>query len=310
MNPVGAFQVTPITFGGGVRVDWLNPTDAAYDHVIILRKLTNNIAGPTDPGATLVYTGPGWPNDEFRAIINPYPVTGETRYRWVMDTVGLAWATTYYYAIYAANLPETDLSAKISGKAVVPDAATFEEVDVIGVLMDYLPSYLARTIAQGALRVKTEVTTIPVTDGPPLLDNIAFPVVSLHLEQDATNNFGLGDRVGSAGQTGGIVTRRGYLSSQNLKIIGWAGDNPEVRRSLYRAIKAALTAGRPTLGAYGVINPSLTGAYMEDFESYDMPMFFGVFTLSYTLPTCVVVAATAPLAEIDVHEPSLTATSL
>jgi len=275
MNQVSHSEARPFTFGGAVRLLWVHPSAVSaptFDHVLILRKPTNTFTGPTDPAATVVLRGVGVQAAEYRSVFLPGDVATSDLYRTTLDDVS-GWATTLYYAIYAMNAAETDVSSAVILSAPLLPVSTVEELDLIGTLMPFLNSYLNQQIAVGMLLVPAGVTNIQVVDGPPMLDNITFPVVSLHLDDDHPVGFAIGDEIGHLDANGDTeVARRGLLSAVTVAVVG-VTDNPEVRRHLYRSLKGALIASRQLLEQHGLMNMEVSGRYVEDFVNYDMPLF-------------------------------------
>ena len=273
MNQVWHAEVRPLTFGGAVRLLWVEPTDATYGHVVILRKATPTFSGIADPGATRIYSGSGNIAGEFRSVFLPGDVASSDSYRTVLDATVTDWNLTTYYAIYSSNAAESDVSTPVVLSALLPQVSTVEEPDLIGLLLTFIASYLKQQIAIGGLLVPASVTQIQVVDGPPLMDTAVFPVVSLHLDEDRPGGFALGDEIGHQDETGDeVVARRGFLSNVTIAAVG-VTDNPEVRRSLYRALKACLIAARQLLEQHGLINVEVSGRYAEDFVNYDAPLY-------------------------------------
>ena len=276
MNPVAFAEARPFTFGGAVRLLWVNPDPLSaptFDHVVILRKATPTFTVIADPNATVVYRGPGIVAGEFRSVFLPGDVAGADLYRMTLDTQAVGWNSTIYYGLFATNANESDVSAPVVLSALLPQVSTVEEPDIIGLLLPFIAAYLEQQIAVGGLLVPAHVTQIQVFDGPPLMDTAVFPVVSLHLDEDRPGGFALGDEIGHQDETGDeVVARRGFLSNVTIAVVG-VTDNPEIRRSLYRALKACLIAARQLLEQHGLINVEVSGRYAEDFVNYDAPLY-------------------------------------
>lgn len=304
MNPVSGVERRPFAFGGAVRVFWINPTDATFDHVKVLRKTTGTFSGPSDPAATLIYTGRGLRTPSYQPVFRADPATAEVRVRSLVDAQGVLWATTYYYALYALNAAETDVSAAVIVSTTTPEISAFEEVDLIAVLMDYVRAYFQRQIQTGALVLRPGITELPVLDGPPLIDTVALPCLSIHLDADAPEAFALGDALTDGDASGDArVYRRGYLGTLTLAVTGWT-ENPDTRRALYRQLKACLISVRPLLADLGAINPTIAGHYAEDFEQYNLPMYLAALTLTATVETSVRAVPVAPsVVTVEVREP-------
>ena len=306
MNPITALEVRPFGYGGGVRLYWLNPTDATFHHVKILRKTVNSFSGPNDPAATVIYSGKGSQTAPHQLVFRPSPTIPEVRHRYTIDSKGVLWATPYYYAVYAMNAAENDVSAAVVKSGMTPDVSVFEEVDVIGLLLEYIGAYFKRQIAVQGLMMPAGITAIPVLDSPPLIETVKFPCVSIHLDTDAPEGYAIGDDLNQLSQDGDSpVYRRGYLASFTLAITGWT-ENPEIRRQLYRHLKGCLLSARQLLEANGVINTRLIGRYAEDFDGYNVPLFSAAFSLTGQLQASVrVVPVSSVIATITVNEPTL-----
>lgn len=291
MNPIIEIEARPFQFGGAVRLLWVSPSDATFDHVLILRKATASFTGPTDPGATIVHRGVGKQAMEFRSVFLPDDIAASNLYRTVLDDGNDSWNAASYYAIYAMNASESDVSAAAIVSATMPPVSVVEELDLIGILMPFLSSYLKEQIRVGILPVQQGITDVTVFDGPPLLDAVKFPIVSLHLDDDHPIAFAIGDDIGYMDEAGDTVRpRRGFMSSVTIAIVG-VTDNPEVRRYLYRSLKAALIAARQLLEQKGLLNMEVTGRYAEDFEHYDMALYSAELTLRGAVASSVSVPA-------------------
>ena len=249
---------------------WVSPMDADFDHVRILRKPTNNISGPTDPDATVVYVGAGILCAPYRNIYQPVDGITPGQYRQILDTVDLDYNTQYYYAIYAMDSGELSPSDPALVRATTPHVSAFEEIDILQTLIDYINPYMNAQIVTESLALRPS-QRINVLNGPPLLESATWPMVSVHLDDDHPSEFAVGDIVGSNSPTGdGIVHRRGYMSDVSISVVGWT-ENPDVRKSLYRNLKGCLISVRQLLENVGLMNIVLSGRYAEDFDNYQMP---------------------------------------
>jgi len=307
MNQVNHAEVRPFTFGGAVRLLWVEPTDATYDHVVILRKASPTFSGINDVSATRIYSGVGQLAREYRSVFLPGDVASSNAYRTILDTLIAEWNQTTYYALYAANAAESDVSSAVVLAAVLPPVSTVEELDIIGTLLPFIASYLKAQIAVGMLALPQGMTEIQVIDGPPLIDTIRFPVVSLHLDDDHPTGFAIGDEIGHLDETGDdVVARRGLLSAVTVAVVG-VTDNPEIRRALYRSLKACLIAGRQLLEQTGLVNMEVSGRYAEDFANYDMPLYSAELILRGTVSSAAsVIPSEQIIRTIDVSIGALT----
>lgn len=309
MNPVLDVEVSVLPHGGGVVVNWLTPIDATYHHVRVLRiEGSGPIAGPTDPAATLLLVGTGDAVKEYRSNFLPVPALGLGQAREFLDATAYP-KTTYTYAIYAADAGETDISAGVSRTIVSQDIAILQEADLIEVLMTYLRLGLGRALASGALKIPKkiadQISEIMVIEGPPRIDAVTFPCVSVHLDDDSPSDFFIGDVVDAVNlETGEPSYGVGYFSLQTFSIAGWAADNPEVRRSLYRALKGLMIAARQFLGEAG-IKTEMSGSFKEDFNTFEFPMYYGEFRLRAWVLSRVLNETGPDISEIDVMHVSI-----
>lgn len=305
MNPVTDFTLAPIVSGGGVWLYWLNPTDVEYDHVKILRVPgAGPITGQADAAATVILNGTGYATPEFRAVFRPVPPLQPGQARKILDTSILP-NQLYTYAVYAMDEDESEVSAQAAASLTAPDVMVLDEPDVVGLLLNFLKTGLARGLATNALKIAKAtadaITELDVVEGPPLIDQVTKPCVSVHLDDDAPSDYVLGDMVDQViggDQLGG--NGLGYLSALSITVGGWAWDNPEVRRSLYRALKGLLMAARGLLIDAGAEKVELSGGYREDFETYDSPMFFCEFRVKAWVISRVRYVPAPIIDEIDV----------
>lgn len=311
ISNVTDMQVWSLKPGGATRITWVNPTDAAFDHVVILRKSSSTFSGISDPQATRVYSGPGFQFPDTRAVYRESPAVEPERQRMFIDHDGVGWNTTWYYAIYATDALESDVSQAVVVGVTQPPISDLIELDTLSVLVAFLESALQTMIDTGTLTIRPNSTSIPVRNAPPRLDDVTFPVVSVHLDRDAPEAFALGDLVYDVDQNNDAgVKREGYLARQTFSIIAWAGDNPEIRVALYRALKAVLMMSRHLLEELGMANVTIEGRYQEDFESYQMPMYMAWFTLSGVVESSILVPSGNVLATIDVNPPQASGVKL
>lgn len=309
MNPVMDLEVYAMPHGGGVVVNWLTPLEGTYHHIRLLRvEGSGPIAGPNDPSATLLLVGTGDAVEEYRSNFLPIPVLVPGQARRFLDATAYP-KTTYTYAIYAADAGEADVSQGVSRTIESQDIAILYEADLIEILMTYLKLGLGRALASGALKIPKkiadQVSEIMVIEGPPRIDAVTFPCVSVHLDDDSPSDFFIGDVVDAVNQgTGESSYGVGYFSLQTFSIAGWAADNPEVRRSLYRVMKGLMMASRQFLGEAG-IKTEMSGSFKEDFNTYDFPMYFGEFRLRAWVLSRVLNETGADIEEIDVVSVSI-----
>ena len=304
MNSIAHLQIESILTGGGVLVRWLNPLDVAFDHVKILRVTGSGpITGSADPTATVVLSGKGTAINEYRAVFRPDPPLQKGQARQFFDLT-VEPNQLYTYAIYAANAGETDISAQVSQTVTVADIVALDEPDIVGLLLPFLRAGMARALVTGSLKIpkKTadQITALPVVEGPPRLEALTFPCVSIHLDDDSPSDYVVGDVTDSLAAANTLgVNGLGYFSVQTITVAGWA-QGPEIRRSLYRTLKGLLMAARRLLAAAGVEKSEFSGSYREEFEAYDFDLFFCEFRMRVWVLSRVEYVQGPTINEIDV----------
>ena len=311
MNPVLGLESAVLTFGGGVRLYWINPDDLTFNKVKILRKTTNTFSGPNDTTAKVVY-------ENGRGMISPaqrplFVINGDldhTRFREAFDHADLAWNQTYYYAIYAMDAGASDVSTAVIVSVTLPEFPTFEDVDLLDELRAFLRGFFKQAIASHVLPVRAAITGLEISEGPPRRDQTQFPCISLHLAKKHPIQFVLGDILDTLDDAGEHpVRRQGCITEIDVEIVGWAGDNPETRHFLHRVLEAAMLAIKPLLSELGFSQLSWSGSYEEDIscERYDIPMFWSAWRFRANQATTLRRPVTEPsLSDIQVTPPALT----
>jgi len=278
MNPVVGAAATPIATGGMVRLQWITPTDGTYDHVVVMRKATNDIAGIHDPYATRVYVGPGMPCEDFELIVNRNPPMGEDRFKLALEATMPEWGQTYAYAFYACNEDETAVSAAVVRTVLMPNVPVLVKPDAITWLITYLTAYFKKQIALGNCQVPTRVSSVTVVRGP-MAETVPLPALGLHLDgHDATGQV-LGRRPG--GQ------ERGRQAGLAIRLELWC-ESAEMRHTLDRALEGGLMAAVIGLDELGVSVESLHGHHEESLDQKQL-LYLAVYQLTCTVPTGITI---------------------
>lgn len=309
MTPVIDLSVRPLRAGIGAWIYWLMPDDEDVVQVRILRKLASAgaITGPSDASATVLLEGVGLSSSEYRAVFRPVPPLAPGQARRLLD-LSASPNQTYLYAIFATNAGATLFADPVTVEVTTPDLLELDEPDLKGILMEFLDQGLARCLARGTLRIAQKtadrVDRIEVREAPPNINEVNFPCVSVHLDDDRPSDYGIGDIVDQVGEEG-MATGLGYLSKFVMSVGGWAGANPAVRYSLYRVLKGLLMSARELLLEAGAEKVEVSGGEREDFESYDMPMYSAEFQVQAWVVSQVARAPVRTITDIDVvHVPA------
>ena len=239
--------VYSIPVGNALRVLLMPP--AQTRRWKLLRKDTDDISGVDDPQALLISDG---------------------RETCVTDTRGLInHVTVYYQAFYwAANTWVASNS-----KAGTPKIGFVESsVDPMIVVRDRLELGLAEYVSRGVLH--NERGFIPVLTASPQIEEVPFPLVTVHLSSDSPDMRNVGELVAEEYRLSDSLwhTFEGGYSKTNLTIVSWAL-NADERIALRNAVKAVLMANLPVFDAEGMLLVSWNFMDSEDFNSYKVPMY-------------------------------------
>lgn len=241
-------HVLALPVGNALQVFLQPPASARYWR--ILRKASNLFSGPDDPEAIRVHEG------EEKCFLDDQHVVNGVQY--------------FYIAYYRG-------ASSWTPSAVVPAMAraTYVDssVDAFGVVRSRLEAGLAVEVARGVL--KHEAGGIPVLSAPPVYENTRWPVVTVHLDDDAPAERFLGeildpDEFDEAG--GFLQAGEGWLANVQLTIIGWT-TNPDQRVTLRQAMRRVIVANLPVFDGHGMVNIQFSQKDMEDFETYAAPVY-------------------------------------
>lgn len=257
-------SITPHSAGTALRFTYALPvTGKAY---IILRKLANDFTGETDPAATVVKVGMGQSESflDFQFLINgtlyyykPY---------WTADGITWTGETVRSATPAATYVPES------------PDALTF--------LRERIDSAMQVALARGELNHPNGA--IQVLTASPTEESTTFPVVTLHLTQESSDVRGLGDGVGIDFQPTETSWRetKGWLSRVQIAVVGWSL-NPDEREALRRALRDAVIANLDLFDAAGLLTVDFSQQNVEDFQSYNAPIYQTIGQFSCLAPSIV-----------------------
>jgi len=252
----------PLPVGNAVRVI-LAPAAGAIK-TRVLRKTSDNIASETDAGSANVYEGDGLGFIDTLTLLNGTPYF----YR-AFDLIGANWVAS----------PSVSATPAATGQLAGPDP--------IELVRSRFEQSLKADVTAG--RLKHEQGYIPCLTAPPAYDNVKWPLVTIHLKNDAPAHQGLGGIVGD--DIFNIESDiwgegEGYLSRVSLDVCAWAL-NSEERKMLRKAIKKAFIGNLGIFAQAGMVEVEFSTSDVEDFENYNAPVYQSLSTLTCLAPSVV-----------------------
>lgn len=273
---ISSVRVLPV--GNALQLFLEPPANAEFWRV--LRKQTDDFTGYDDPNAFVLVDGD-----------DKAPV----------DYLGLANGATYFYRAFYWSGSAWVASASASG---VPQASYSDaSVDVRTLLRERLEAGLKVEVQRGTL--EHEAGLIPVLMAPPVWGEVRWPLVTVHISNEADGQRAIGEHMFEDVQSlddGDYTEGEGYLGNNSYTIIGWSL-NPDERHELAKAIRRILVANGQVFAAAGVITPAISIQDVEDFERYAAPVYQAMCTFTCQAP--VLVSSQAP----DVIDVQVSATA-
>ena len=270
---------SPLPIGDAVKVGFLPLAGAVQ--TIVLRNVVDVFAGHADPACAVVYQG-----------------VGETFF---IDDLSLINGTPYYYHQYDTLDGVTWSDGGLPSVSATPAATAVDSsVDVLEILRERLEAGLRVEVAAG--RLVHDMGYVPVLTAPPLADNVVFPIVTVHMRNDAPSVRGIGEmvEVDFPDLNGTWEAGEGWLSNYQLDIGGWVTGNPDTRIALRKAIKKVIIGNLPLFDQRAILLPVLTMSDTEDFESYAAPMYMAMGSFTCLAPSMVSKAGIEPISDVTV----------
>jgi hypothetical protein len=258
--------IQPIAAGNALRVFLEPPAGAVWCR--LLRKGADTFTDQDDPSALLVQEG-----TDTTVVDIAYLTNGQTYYYKPFYRVGADW-------VAGATVFATPQAGYDDGS-----------VDVLSFVRDRLDAGLATELERGALAHPDG--HIRVLTAPPLFEDAAFPLVTVHLQSEDPKDRALGELIAadSFDAIGGAWTEsEGWLARTQLSIIGWTL-NPDERIALRQALRRIVVANLPVFDAAGMVEVELQLQDTEDFASFSAPVYQVMATLTCEAP--VIVGSTA-----------------
>lgn len=269
--------VQPLPVGNAIRLFLAPPSGAAA--VRVLRRTADTFTGAADTGAHLI---------------------AETLDHTVLDTTALVNGQTYHYKPYALVGGVWVAGPTVTG---VP-AATYQDhsAQVVELIRERLAAGLLVEVQRGSLQ--HEMGKIPVLIASPTFEDTKWPVVTIHVATDSSDNRFLGEVVEPdwfdvIGEE--WVGTEGWLSRVQLNIAAWAL-NADVRAALRKAIKRIIMANLPVFDDRGIYQVSMTQQDVDDFQSYSAPVYQSICQFS-CLARSAVTSVDSPIVDVVVNPP-------
>jgi hypothetical protein len=250
--------LNPLPSGNAVRI-LLNPPSTAVSWQLV----RNETGVFVDQDDGVVYTG----NE--KAIV---------------DIAAMANGTKVYYQPWYFDGTAWDGTSAV--KSVTPSASFVDRsVDPFSIVRDRLDAGLNALVARGDLTHPRGI--IPVLTSYPQVADPNFPLVTVHLDSDSAEVRALGEcPMPDELLPDGWDMYEGYLSSVHLEILGWTL-NGDARKTLRKAIKAVLIANLEVFDAQGLYHIDLRFSDMEDFQTYQSPIYYTQATIRCLAPSAV-----------------------
>lgn len=257
--------VQPIHAGNALRL-FIEPPAGAVRWKV-LRKGSDTFSGVDDPSALVAYDG-----DELVVVDSAFLPNGVMAfYRPYYTTDGLAWTA--------------------GPTAYGTPAATYEEhtTDVMSLVRERMEAGLKVEVERGNLQ--NDLGYIQVYTAPPSLEqNLLFPLVTITLDEDSSDNRAIGENIsGDEYDAVGFAWEEseGWLANVQITLVGWSLNSDE-RIELRKAIRRVIIANLGVFASHGMDQVNLQ---MNDVDAvngeYGAPIYQVMANLSCTAPVRV-----------------------
>jgi hypothetical protein len=275
-------RVSLLPVGNAVRL-FLEPPATAMRWKL-LRKPVDTWTDQDDPTAAVIHDG-----DQ----------------RVILDHQALINGTTYYYKPFYFD--GADWTASVSMSAVPAASYTDESLDVLSLVRDRIDDGLTVAVARGVLLPTSG--HVDVLTAPPQTKETRWPVVTVQLTQDTPAERALGEYSGSPflNADQGWIVDQGWLSRIQLTVIAWSL-NPDERLTFGQVLKSIIIGNIPVFDENGMVNVEWQQSLVEDFESYDAPVYQVMGILACLAPSAIsYVSETTSVNDVNEIDITLTA---
>ncbi|MBN3839282.1 hypothetical protein [Burkholderia sp. Ac-20349] len=235
----------------------------------VLRKPSDDISGINDAGATLVYSGSE---------------------KYIVDVTGLYNGSAYFYQPFYFDGTTWTTAASAS---VTPQCSfEFIDCDVLTFVRDRIALGLQAAVEREALFPSSG--SIPVLTAAPTEENVSFPVVTVHLQLNASADRAIGEVIGMDEQVDAndVMSFDGWLERHQLALGVWCLNSDE-RIAVRNVVKAIVLSNLQVFDAAGMQQIDLQFVDQEDFETYNAPMYQAIGTISCIAPAAIGITAPA-----------------
>lgn len=258
-------MVQPLHAGNALRLFFEPPAGAVQWKV--LRKGSDSFSGHDDPSAAVIYEG------------NEHVIVDA---KFLQNQV-----MAFYRPFYTSDGVTWTPGPTANGTP----AATYVETttDVLSFLRERLEAGLKVEVERGNLQSELGYVQVYVAT-PSLEQDLRFPLVTLHLDDEADSVRGIGDDI--AGDVYDDLTdefeeAEGWLSQVQCSVVGWSLNGDE-RIELRKALRRLVLANMQVFAAQGWEQISLS---MQDVDAvngeYPAPIFQIVGSFRCLAPTRV-----------------------
>ena len=255
-------MIQALAVGNALRIILEVPAGASA--MRLLRKVSDTFAGQDDAGAFLVSTD---------------------IQRGVLDSASLKNGTLYFYRAYYLVAGGWVASTTVSATP----ASTYVDRggDVLTLVRERLDLGLQEEVRRKTLAHKNG--HIPVLTAPPTFEDTLWPIVTVHLQNEAPEARGIGEQMFNEAFdsiSNVWAEGEGWLARVQLTIMGWSL-NPDSRIELRKALRRIVVANLPLFDFAGMVEIDFSQQDAEDFGSYSAPVYQVICTLSCLAPVAV-----------------------
>lgn len=256
-------NIIPSAVGNALKI-FLAPEVGALKWVL-LRNLTGTFPSYNDVNSSVIFSG----TDEVCLI----------------DGEDLVNGTTYYYCEFDFDGSTWTPSAVVS--AVPASTYIDQSVDVLSLVRCRIDFGIQQEVLLGNLSPKSGV--IEVLNAAPVFDETNWPVVSVHVDADASGERSIGEQVfgDDFDPIAGIWSEsQGWLAQVRLNIIGWS-KNPDERIALRKAIRKIILGNLDIFSGYGLIQIATSQSDIDELSAYPAPVYESACSFSCMAPAGV-----------------------
>lgn len=253
-------MLTPLPIGNAVKVTLLPPRGSTLTR--LLRNDSGEFSGADDSSALVVFEG----NE-----------------RSILDDIGLVNGQRYHYCpFYLSGFEWTGADPG----SVIPQATYVDRsVDAMTVILDRIAAGLRVEVDRGLLQ--HESGAIPVLSAPPVFSETRWPVVTVHLQQEASASRGLGELIEVDERDDEDWTEsEGWRARSQITVIAWSL-NPDERITLRKALRRLIVGNLEVFDANAMTEIDLSMQDIEDFTSYNAPVYQAMATITCVAPVLV-----------------------